>query len=274
MNAMSEVMVDTRALDSASRAVAFSRQSLPEDAIRMLASEVIVRLSGQFIQSPKPKSHHPSEAQIDAFATALISGEPDAGLEMIKSLRDKGVSRNTLYLDYVAMAARCLGERWERDEVPFTDVSIAASRLYVIMRALRPAFVPQIVDPASKRSALFISTPGEDHTLGVTMAADMFRDNGWMIDLKVGLEHDALVHAVEDRFYPFIGISASTTRGIVPLTRLIASIRLVSPASCVMVSGEIATIEPDLDDMIDVDGIAGTLPDALSELERMLEEYY
>jgi len=163
-----------------------------------------------------------------------------------------------------------LGERWERDELPFTDVTIGAGRLYVIMRALRPAFVPADIDHADRHLAFFASAPGEDHTLGVTMAADMFRDTGWTIELQVGLEHEALVDCVANRHYPIIGISASSARMIVPLTRLIASMRLTSPASAILVSGELVTIEPNLATIVDADSVVDNPDKALAEMERLV----
>ena len=262
--------LDSRALDSASKAVAFRDKTMSETAIRMLASEVIVRLSERFPAAKVAVPGQPSNREIEAFADALVSSETEAGLSMILGLRDKGVSRDDLYMNYISTAARRLGERWERDEIPFTDVTIGAGRLYVIMRALRPAFVPADIDHADRRRALFVSTPGEDHTLGVTMAADMFRDTGWTIELQVGLEHEALVDCVAERHYPVIGISASSGRMIVPLTRLIASMRLTSPASAIVVSGELVTIEPDLATIVDADGSVGSPDQALAEMERLV----
>ena len=271
MTGLQRTIIDPRALDRASKAVAFRNSALPEKAIRMLASEVIVRLADRFPPVQPAVTGQPSEAEIVAFADSLLSAEPEAGLSIILGLRDKGVSRDDLYMNYVAMAARRLGERWDSDEIPFTDVTIAVGRLYVIMRALRPAFVPVNIDAADKRGALFASAPGEDHTLGVTMAADMFRENGWNIDLQVGLDHEALVEIVSSHFYPVIGLSASSERMIVPLSRLIASIRITSPASAVVGSGELVAIEPELATIVDADGALSSSVDAMAEVERLID---
>ena len=38
--------------------------------------------------------------------------------------------------------------------------------------------------------------PGEAHGLGITVAADLFRDAGWSIDLQIGADHDANMKAI------------------------------------------------------------------------------
>lgn len=256
--------VDNEARARALEAVSFRQKKLPEDALRLLAHEVISRLASKY-GSVEPDLTTPSDREIDELADALIADDPDAGLSFVLDLRRQHISRDKIYLQYIAGAARRLGERWTQDEVPFTDVNIAAGRLYIIIRALRPTFAAEVAQGAGV--ALFASAPGEDHTLGVTMAADMFRERGWQIDLKTGLEHDELVDAASKGRYPIIGLSASSSRMIVPLTRLIASFRLTNPAASVFVSGELTAIEPDLAKIVDADSIVTDTPSAIAEME-------
>jgi len=100
-----------------------------------------------------------------------------------------------------------------------------------------------------------------------------FRERGWQIDLETGLDHDELVEAATFGQYPIIGLSAGSARMIVPLTRLISSLRVTCPGSAILVGGELAIIEPELAEIVDADAIAGDAPTAIAEIERLFEIY-
>ena len=94
-------------------------------------------------------------------------------------------------MNYLARAAEALGKRWDDDLVAFTEVTLGTSRMYGIMCALRRQLrvIPQI----SSKAAVFIAVPGETHTLGVQMASDLFRRDGWDIDPIVGRTQDEII---------------------------------------------------------------------------------
>jgi methanogenic corrinoid protein MtbC1 len=87
-------------------------------------------------------------------------------------------------LDHLAPAARCLGEWWETDRLPFTDVTMATARIQSMLRRM-PTGRGHIAAFAGN-GAVFCAVPGEQHTLGVMMAADLFRRNGWDVGLLLG----------------------------------------------------------------------------------------
>jgi len=269
MNAQVIGSIDYDAGRRAHEVLSTRAEKLPPDALRLLAQEVIARLASRYTEETPPNLKPPSAAQIEQLADDLLSDEQDKALNRVLALKEDGVARDVLYMGYIAGAARHLGERWERDEIPFTEVTIGAGRLYIIMRALRPNFIGDLADVKTGARALFAATPGENHTLGVVMAADLFRDRGWKIDLQTSLDHDDLVETAAAGRYPIIGLSASSEKMIVPLTRVIASLRVTSPASSILVSGELTAIEPDLADIIDADSIAPDALTAIKELERL-----
>lgn len=261
--------LDGEARLRAHEAVSLRARKFPADALRQLAEEVLTRLASRFQSSSLPEEDVPSEEAIDALADSLISPNPDESLSMVVALQGQGICRDSIYLGYLAGAARRLGERWVADTLSFADVTLGAGRLYIILRALRPAFASKNRCPETGKTALFCSAPGENHVLGVTMAADMFRERGWTIDLRTGVSHDELVQVATERCYPIIGLSASSRRMVLPLTRVIASLRVVNPASYILVSGELTALEDDLGKIVDADFVAHNAPEAIEELHRI-----
>lgn len=115
------------------------REKLPEDAFATLAREVIRRLSDHPVAASRSIAF-PNDATIDDLARALMQPDLDTGVEFIERVRAQGASVETVYLAYLAEAAKKMGEWWEEDEVSFVDVTFGTGHIYAIMRGLKPLF--------------------------------------------------------------------------------------------------------------------------------------
>lgn len=240
--------------------------ALPEAAVRALAREVISRLDRCKPTDAKIDAA-PSTAQVTELCDALLSSDNDAGHRLVMAARADGMPIETLHLGYIAEAARMLGTRWENDEASVSQVIIGAGRIYGVLRTLREMFVSVRLQRPDRYRAVFASTPGEIHTLGVTMAADHLRRKGWQVDMKAGLNHDALVQAISNDDYPIIGLSASTPMMIFPLARLIVALRVTNPAAWIMVGGQIVKEEPHIQSLVDADGVVLDIQSAEDQME-------
>lgn len=213
------------------------RERLPDEVFAELAREVIRRLS----EHPAGAIDYisfPTEAKIDELARALIAPEPDAGIAFIERIRAQGASVETVYLAYLAQAARTLGAWWEEDEISFPDVTLATGHIYAVMRGLRPMLDPEALVRSSP-SAFFTAVPGENHLLGLSMAADLYRKNGWDIALKRDMDHDEIVQYAAISGHALIGLSAGGEHSVAPLARLIIALRISAPKATIMVSGAV-----------------------------------
>ena len=233
------------------------KSTLPEHSVEQLAREVLRRLASH---SGETVSFAPPKDEIEHLCNALLSENDNAAAEFIQDLRSEGVSIETAYLVYLAGAARLLGEWWESDKVSFTAVTLGTSRMYGIMRALRHQF--GAARAAVKRSAVFVSVPGETHVLGVRMAADLFRKEGWEIDLIIDKPHDELVDEVSQSRAIIIGISAGGEHAVEALSKLMIALRISNPNAWIFVSGNIVDEARDAIELMDPDGMVTTIEDA------------
>ena len=119
---------------------------------------------------------------------------------------------------------------------------MATARIQSILRRMPAGRV--IPGRAKGPGAVFAAVPGEMHTLGVMMAADLFRRGGWDVSLLVGLTHDELLtrFARDDR--PVIGLSCSSDQSYPALRRLLAAIGNARPDAQILLSGQIVA-QPD-----------------------------
>ena len=172
-----------------------------------------------------------------SLAFALCDVDDAAASLIIDDLLEAGVSVEEVCLDHLAPAARRLGDLWDRDRLPFTEVALATSRIQAMLRRMPASRVTP--DNAGVKGAVFASVPGEQHTLGVMMAADLFRRNGWEVGLFVGLGHDELTARLRRDDRPVIGLSCSGAHSYPALRRLLATLAKTRPDAQILLSGHI-----------------------------------
>lgn len=249
---------------------ATKRESFAPDAVETLANDIVRRLASIRRREPSFETPEISNESIDAFCETLIQPSPDAALQFIEERRAEGVTRQGVYLGYITAAARALGRGWDEDRFSFFEVTCGTGHLYALMRALRaetssarPAF-------DGRRCALFATVPGEDHGIGITVAADLFREAGWEIDLRTGTDHDALVAHVERTRPNIIGLSLSTEQRLAALVRLVVAMRITVPFAIIGVAPATNVDAARLHDLVDIDLVFDDAPSACRELERLI----
>lgn len=138
------------------------------------------------------------------------------------------------------------------------------------MRALRAEDTPSRAPVDARRSALFATVPGEDHAIGITIAADLFRDAGWEIDLQIATDHDGLIAHIERTRPSIIGLSLSTERRLEDLVRLVVALRIVMPDVVIGVAPA-APIDPGrVGSLVDLDLLFRDVPTACADLDRLI----
>ena len=259
-----EVFVRTTSL------FASKRTALAPEAVKAVAHDIVRRLAEPRFFEPSFEVPDISEESIAAFCDTLIQPEPDAAVRFIEDRRAEGNSRHDVYLGYIPFGARCLGERWEQDKLSFLQVTFGTGHLYALMRALRSERSLGYRKFDSRRVALFATVPGEDHGIGITVAADLFREAGWEIDLETGTEHDELIAYVEKHQPHIIGLSLSTEHRLHALVRLVVAIRLVLPDAIIGVAPGSSVDAQRLHQLVDIDLVFSDAPSAYRELDRLI----
>ncbi|GAA5073408.1 cobalamin-dependent protein [Roseibacterium beibuensis] len=202
-----------------------------------------------------------------ALVCALCDVDDESAEAIVNDLIAAGVSVEDICVDHLAAAARRLGEMWEADTLPFTEVTMASARIQSIMRQLPPPRKRVTHHPS--RGAVFCAVPGEEHTLGVMMAADLFRRNGWDVSLLVGMSHEELVDRLTRDDRGVIGVSCSGLHSRPALIRLIEDLRRVRPAAHLVLAGQIVTKPSELAGVPTVDGYVASFQEAEAALQRI-----
>jgi methanogenic corrinoid protein MtbC1 len=206
-----------------------------------------------------------------ALAHALCDDASDLADLMVEDLMDAGLSVADVCLEHLAPAARCLGEWWENDRLPFTEVTLATARIQSMLRRMP---IGRAMPRASGvKGAVFCAVPGEQHTLGVMMAADLFRRDGWDVSLFVGLEHDELMDRLARDDREVIGLSCSGHHSLDALERLMTGVRATRPDARMILSGQITADAGALARLPRADAVVTSMQEAEAELAR-LDAFY
>ena len=255
-------------LRQARAALRLHRAVLSEDAVGLLAREAVDRLAGQM----RPDAPASPLVPVEVFCAALLSDNPDAATDLIRREQRDGVPLADVYLVTLTEACRHLGRMWEEDRLSFLQMSLAAGRVFAILRHLRRQIDLPYGPAAPGHEALFATVPGEEHSIGVTLAADLFRSRGWEVELVTGLDHDALLARIGARRSRIIGLSASHPAMLVPLARLVVALRILRPEARIVVCGHVVAEVPDLNALIRADAVLHDDEDMVALFDRLVSE--
>lgn len=266
---LNEEVFDRSEYDRVAKQLRLVERTLPEESVSILAREVVKRLAFRLPKSVVPGRISPAE--IDALCAALLSTDEEAGERIILAAVRDGTKTEEIYLGYVAGAARRLGKMWDDDTASFIEVTLASGRLYRIIRGLRHMLAAKILDGREDRPAFLALVPGETHTLGIEIASDLFRREGWDIDVALNMSHDELVESGERRNYRAIVLVANSDQMLGALTRLIVALRITQPLAHIMVAGTILDHFPRIADITGVDAVIDKLETAVSTLRNVID---
>ena len=200
----------------------------------------------------------PTDDEVILFSDIAINCDTDASLKFILMLMDRGVPIESIYLDLISPAAKFLGEMWIEDRCDFAHVTLGSSCLQRTLSLLSDKFASQR-DILANRSALVMTMPGDQHTLGPALAAEFLRRYGWDIECIFPESENDIYEALRSQDFNMVGFSVAHEKDLDVLPNLISNVREEAGdrAIGIIVGGNAVQENPERLDSIDVDDIAG-----------------
>ena len=243
----------------------------------LIEDEIIPRLqmtfptsqSGDFTASNDGKR---PEYDTQGFVTALLSEEPDNARQFVHDLVESGHSLSEIYQHLLTPSARHLGKLWEDDECSFAGVTIAITKIRHIFISTAPPFPVHMADDDDDPPSILLTTvPGEQHTFGLYLVVELFREAGWCVWSGTPRSTQELSDLVAREHYDVVGLSVVAKRNVAAVSRAIHNIRqqAKNPDLKILLGGRIAATNPELLANIGADRIV-TDTDNLAELTRAM----
>lgn len=186
-----------------------------------------------------------SPAELERFARQSFVEDLGQLMEHVDLFMRRGVAVETIYFDLLSPAAKLLGEMWEDDQCTFADVTVGLCRLQQIIYEFADR-VHVENGGGDGRTALFALTPGDQHSMGLIMVVEFFRQAGWRTICMPDATAEDLVHMVKTESFDLIGFSMANEKWLEPLPPLIGRLRKASRNQQVrvMVGGRVFSDDP------------------------------
>lgn len=249
------------------------------DLARFISNEIVprlLRLHSEVVPDAPAvdvviKTLAPSGADIDALAHIVLGDDLEAAATYVTTLRDRGLSMETLYIELLEPTARHLGKMWDDDECDFIDVTIGVARLQNLLAIFNETY--NLPETGTRRRVLMALAPGNQHSFGATMIDRLLFSAGWQVQTEYSGEADDIVNAVRRDWYAVVGLTAGSDLQLDALKSVITRIRKESQngAVGVMVGGPMFTQNPALADLVGADATAPNAPAAVLAAQKLFD---
>lgn len=212
-------------------------------------------------------------AELERFARQSMVEDLGSLMEHVELLMRRGVAVETIYFDLLSPAAKLLGEMWNNDLCTFADVTVGLCRLQQIIYEFADR-VHVENGGGDGRTALFALTPGDQHSFGLIMVVEFFRQSGWRTICMPDATAEDLVQMVETEPFDLIGFSMANEKWLEPLPPLIRRLRRASrnPDVRVMVGGRVFSDDPRRVGLVGADDTAADAREAVQAAARLFSE--
>jgi hypothetical protein len=151
------------------------------------------------------------DSDISVFCDAIISENDDLQIELIDDLISGGISLAVIYEKFIPEIAERLGNLWKESKVTFVEVNIGAQRLQRLSRIYENQYLGPMYISNLEPDILLILPNKEIHTLGLIMAAGIFKKNGANPFVAVGYSNIEIRKLIKSRNFELIGFSISNS---------------------------------------------------------------
>ncbi len=221
---------------------------------RTIEAEIIPRLLLANSHAPEPLavfrkgSREIGEADIENLVMTVLEQDTVSAVRIFENLESEGVSRETLFLDLLAVAARRLGDAWQDDRLSFAAVTIGLAGLQQLLRMRSPQFENNVGVRPHGHQALLMMAPGEQHSFGLFMVEAFFRRTAWDVANASSIPIKDVASMVRKNWVDVVGISKSGDALLDDLASDITSLRRASRNKnlTVLVGGPMFNAHPEL----------------------------
>jgi len=171
----------------------------------------------------------------ETYLAALLAGDSTRARATVDAAVSDGLPVPRAYLEVLAPVMEEVGERWARAEIGVAREHFATHVTGELLSALGTRMR---VPPTGGRLAVLACTPGEQHVLGLAMAADFLEAAGWeVLELGASVPADSLAELVAEEQPDVVALSTAMPSAV-PLVRgVVDLLHALDPAPFVILGG-------------------------------------
>ncbi len=171
-----------------------------------------------------------------AYEDALRAADASGAERVARQGLCAGLSVAGLYQRVIAPAMRRIGTLWEQGAISVADEHLATALTHQVMAGI---YGPSLGHRVLWGRVLFAAVEGEQHALGLRMAADVIELAGYeTIYLGADVPNPDLLQAVTARAPDLVALAATMPGSATALDRAIAGIQDADPSQIVLYGGQ------------------------------------
>ena len=231
------------------------------------------RVPEECASSPIATNPRVTPEDVAVFAELVLHEDDRAVRDCVITLRDRGVPTEAIFLELLSPVARHLGEMWERDLCSFSEVTVGLGRLQKVLRE-NSSTASQFglsAQNEKRQRILLMPCPGEQHTFGLSIVAELFHRAGWDV-VTCFLATDSAATMVQNDWYDVVGFSLGSEAGVPRLRAAMELVRQVSqnPRLPIIAGGPIFQLHPEFGEQIQADAIITNGAHAPTQAEKLV----
>jgi MerR family transcriptional regulator, light-induced transcriptional regulator len=183
-----------------------------------------------------------SRLYLDALRAADVVG----AYRIVSEGLQEGMSIPALYQRVIAPAMYEIGMLWEKGALTVADEHLATALTHRVLAALRPPIFARASSgrrdlPGAPKRVMLAAVEGEQHALGLRMAADVFEDVGFeTIYLGADVPTEALLQAIASLSPDLLGLSATMPELAPRLEEVAVAVKRPHPRLELLIGGQAA----------------------------------
>jgi 5-methyltetrahydrofolate--homocysteine methyltransferase len=200
-------------------------------------------------------------ADMQAIADALIRGDRDSVVSMVRQAVEEGVGAEALLNEALVSGMDVVGRKFRDNEFYVPEVLIAARAMGAGMDVLQPL----LAESGAKMAGTVVlgTVKGDLHDIGKNLVGMMLKGGGFeVIDAGIDVTPEKFIAHVREHDAQVLGLSALLTTTMPQMAKVIEAVREAGLDVKVIIGG--APITQDYADEIGADGYA---PDAASAVD-------
>lgn len=179
------------------------------------------------------------------YMDALRAADAAGAFQVASGALEEGMTLPQLCQRVITPAMHQVGELWSRGALTVADEHLATALTHRVLAALRP---PLRVDPnyaggASSRGTVMLATvEGEQHGLGLRMAADVMEGAGFhTIYLGADIPTEALLQAISSLSPDLLALGVTMHELAPRLHQVAGAVQRAHPALRLIIGGQAAS---------------------------------
>ncbi|MBU2484284.1 MAG: cobalamin B12-binding domain-containing protein [Alphaproteobacteria bacterium] len=183
------------------------------------------------------------------FLSTLLEKDPKHFRAALARLRSERAPLLVICETLIIPVAEELGRMWCEDQQNFANITAATARLQLLLTSLSDVEGPSFCDEERPR-ILLMRMPSNDHTLGLSVIASVFHEEGWSVEGGPGLQAGSRAYSMaREGGYRMIGVSVAVGSTVEDISAIVRKIRAScpDPSMSILLGGpSLSNREPEL----------------------------